>query len=136
MMTKSWSISFSVKANSAPQLQSLAPSSGQRFTQGQKIAFKAEFTDADNDVLSYCWTERGKVLSNSAAFSSSNLSVGKHVLTLTVTDDRTIAQANLTIEIIAKAKGFLPGMGAGLLGLAGLGAAMAMRRGRPPDGML
>lgn len=122
-----------IKANSAPKMEALSPTSGQKFTKGDRIHFAAVFSDPENDVLSYCWTEGGNVLSTSPTFDRSDLPVGKHTIALTVSDGILTTDTTLTVEVVEKSKGgFIPGMGACALGVAALVALVAARGRRRP----
>ena len=98
-LVKSKPMSFSVKANAPPQLYSLDPSNGAKFDKGAKILFKAEAGDTDNDTLSFCWTENGKVLSNSPSFYKSDLSAGSHQIQLTISDGMIATNTTLTLTV-------------------------------------
>jgi len=135
---KSRSVTFQVKANSAPQVFSLDPANGWKFTKGQKILFSANASDADGDALAYCWTENGVPLSTSASFYKSDLAVGNHNIHLVVSDGKTTTEAILAIEITEP-----PAAGPGTALFAMLGAVatiivvaviavVVMRRKKPP----
>ena len=57
-------------------------------TVGQNIRLSGDkSTDSDGSIVSYEWKEGNKVLFTISTFDKSDFSVGKHTLTLTVTDD-------------------------------------------------
>jgi len=135
---KSRSLTFQVKANSPPQLYSLDPSNGWKFSKGQKIHFVANAGDSDGDMLTYCWTENGNPLSSEASFYRSDLPVGTHNIHLVISDGKTITETSLAIEIAQPAAA---GPNIGLFAMLGAVAAVAvvaaiavivMRRRRPP----
>jgi regulation of enolase protein 1 (concanavalin A-like superfamily) len=135
---KSHLLSFQVKANAPPQLYSLDPSNGWKFEKGAKIHFVANAGDADNDTLTYNWTENGNPLSREASFYRSDLPVGTHNIHLVISDGKTATETNLAIEIAAPAA---EGPNVMLFAIIGAVAAVAvvaviavilMRRRRPP----
>jgi hypothetical protein len=134
---KSPIVSISVKANSKPSIISFSPSDGKRFDKGKVVMFSAEAIDADNDVLSYCWTENGRVLSTTPTFSLPNLAMGRHRVTVTVSDGLATAENTVTIEVGEPRAGgldttMLLGIVAAVVVVAGLAAVVMMRRGRKP----
>ena len=58
-------------------------------------------TDSDGNIVLYVWKNGNTVLSNKKIFSINTLSVGKHTIVLTVTDDKGSASSD-TIEINVK----------------------------------
>ena len=132
-------VTFVVKANSPPQLYTIDPSSGQNFVQGAKIFFTATGGDPDEDNITFCWTEAGKPLSTSSSFYKSDLSVGTHQITLTISDGRASANTTLTIHVApAKSAGgdnmmlyLIIGIIAAVAVVAAVGVAV-MRRRPPP----
>jgi hypothetical protein len=132
---KSPVVSITVKANSRPSIISFLPVDGKQFDKGKMVAFSAEAIDADNDALSYCWTENGKVLSTNASFTLSSLAPGKHRIRVTVSDGLAVADNTVTIEVVEpKAAGMdmtvLLGIVALVAIVGGVAAIMLMRRGR------
>ncbi len=59
-------------------------------------------TDSDGEIVAYQWSEDGKVLGTSASLSYTATIEGKHVLTLTVTDNNN-ATGTDTLHFTAKA---------------------------------
>lgn len=60
----------------------------QTVAQGATVTLDASASsDSDGTIVSYQWKEVNIVLSNSVSFTASNLSIGTHIITLTVTDD-------------------------------------------------
>jgi hypothetical protein len=132
---KSPVVSITVKANARPSIISFSPVDGKKFDKGKTVTFSAEAIDADNDALSYCWTESGKVLGTGPSFSLSSLSPGKHRIQLTVSDGMAVADNTVTIEVAEpKAAGMdltlLLGVIAVVAVVAGLAAVMLARRGK------
>jgi len=129
-------LSFLVKRNSPPSMLSLEPATGRTFQKGERIPFSADFTDADGDTLSYCWTESGRLLSSLKSFNRSDLSPGKHVIRLAVSDGTETVSTNVTIDVAQPpalpATGILAG--AAIIGaaLAIAAAAVVIRRRKPP----
>jgi hypothetical protein len=131
-------LQFVVKPNAPPQLYSLDPSNGQKFEKGAKIYFVATAGDTDGDNLTYCWTESGRPISTSPSFYKSDLSVGSHMIQLTISDGRASTNTTLTIQITQPATegggSELMLMMVGVI-LAVVVAALAvvfMRRKKPP----
>jgi hypothetical protein len=54
---------------------------------GESVILNGSLSTDDGTITSYSWTEGSTVLSTSASFSPSNLSVGTHTIGLTVTDN-------------------------------------------------
>ncbi len=132
---KSPVVSVTVKANSKPSIISFSPVDGKRFEQGKIVVFSAEAIDADNDALSFCWTENGKVLSTNPSFSLSSLAKGKHRITVAVSDGLAVADNSVTIEVVEPSSAGLDmtvllGVVAAVAVVAGIAAVMVMRRGR------
>jgi hypothetical protein len=128
-------LSFLVKRNSPPMMLSLEPATGQSFETGAVIRFSAEFSDADGDALSYCWTEGGRLLSSSQSFNRTDLAAGKHTVRLAVSDGTEVVATNVTIDVVQP--GVLPGPGllaaafAGSVALVAV-AVLLLRRRKPP----
>jgi len=139
VIKNSTQVTFVVKANAQPQLYSIDPSSGQKYQKGAKIFFAAQAGDPDGDNLTYCWTENGKPLSTSSSFYKSDLPVGTHMITLTISDGRAAANTTLTIQVTQPpATGddnmmlfMLVGVVAAVVVVAAV-AAVLMRRKQPP----
>jgi hypothetical protein len=139
-VVKSKPQSFIVKANTAPQLWSLEPSNGQKFTKGTKVHFRADAGDADNDTLSYSWMEGDKVLSTASSFDKSDLKVGTHSIRMNVTDGRASTETVLTFEVVEPpatsdgmgSVGVIAGIAVVAVISGALVAYMAMRKRRPP----
>jgi hypothetical protein len=134
---KSPVVSITVKANSKPSIISFSPVDGKRFDKGKMVTFSAEAIDADNDVLTYCWTENGRVLSTNSSFSLSDLAMGKHRIQVSVSDGLSTADNTVTIEVAEPKAGgldmtMLLGIVAAVAVVAGVAVILMMRRGRKP----
>jgi protein tyrosine phosphatase (PTP) superfamily phosphohydrolase (DUF442 family) len=129
-------LAFLVKRNSPPAMLSLEPANGRTFEKGDVIRFSAEFSDADGDVLSYCWTEGGRPLSSLPSFNRSDLAPGRHAVRLAVSDGTDVVTTNVTIEVagpgVMPAPGLLAAMAAGALALAAVVVVVVLRRRKPP----
>lgn len=98
--------------NNPPTASIISPSEGSVHTLGFKIgdiyyklgnsvAFNGSGTDSDGTIASYAWTSNiDGVLSSTDSFSTSDLSIGTHVITFTVTDNHgATGTAEVTIRI-------------------------------------
>ncbi len=57
-------------------------------SEGEAITFDGSgSSDSDGNIITYSWKEGNSTLSTQASFTETNLSVGAHTITLTVTDD-------------------------------------------------
>jgi PKD repeat protein len=73
----------------------------QAVTIGQTITLDGSgSTDSDGTISSYRWVEGNKTLSSSVAFSTNELSLGIHTITLTVTDNDGTIDTDSTIVTI------------------------------------
>jgi hypothetical protein len=90
-----------VKVNSPPTALIVLPVDGSVHSQSDTISFEATGTDTDGTVVAYSWTsDADGVLSSTNSFSATGLSIGTHILTLTVTDDDgATASAQATMRI-------------------------------------
>jgi hypothetical protein len=132
---KSPVVSITVKANSRPSIVAFNPVDGKKFEKGMAVTFSAEALDADSDVLAYCWTEDGRVLSTNSSFSLSGMSPGKHRIRVSVSDGMATADNTVMIEVVEPGKAgmdmtMLLGIVAVVAIAAGLAAMVLMRRGR------
>jgi len=97
---RSATISITVKANTKPTILSVEPSRGKRFVKGTIVPVAAEVMDADGDVLTYYWTENGRLVGTNRSFSLSDLAVGKHRLQLAVSDGAATVQSTADFEVV------------------------------------
>jgi len=93
-------ISITVKANTKPSILSVEPAKGKRFVRGTSIPVTAEVIDADDDTLTFCWTENGRIIGSNQSFSLTGLPVGKHRLQLVVSDGTAVAQSTADFEVV------------------------------------
>jgi len=71
--------------------------------EGQSITLKGVATDSDGSIQSYQWTQDGSVLSEEANLERNNLSVGRYIYTLTVTDNEG-AKGEDSVTVVVKEK--------------------------------
>lgn len=70
---------------------------------GEEVTFDASgSTDSDGTIQSYEWKDGEIILSTETSFSTSDLAVGEHTITLTVTDDDGATAANIILVTIDK----------------------------------
>ena len=73
-----------------PHTQTVIANAGadQTITQDDNVTLNASASmDSDGTIVSYQWKDANTVLSNDVSFTISDLSVGTHIITLTVTDN-------------------------------------------------
>ncbi|MEP6732128.1 MAG: PKD domain-containing protein [bacterium] len=77
-------------SNKAPTASITSPANGSSFVQGASVAFAGSGNDAEDGALtgaSLVWTSsRDGQIGTGTSFSSTNLSVGSHIITLTARD--------------------------------------------------
>ncbi len=88
-LTASYSIDITVKALTAPTAVITSPESGAVFKEGDPITFDgSQSYDEDGYITSYSWrSDKDGTIGNVAVFTKDDLSLGKHYITLTVTDN-------------------------------------------------
>ena len=76
----------------------------QTVTEGEEVTLDAsESNDTDGSIVSYEWSEGSVVLSTAESFVKSDLSVGTHTITLTVTDDGGATGSDTVVVLIESA---------------------------------
>jgi len=94
--------------NTAPVAQILVTDNKTKIKEGGKFLLTAQATDADNDPMTYKWSEKGKVLGTDKELTLKGLKAGKHTMTLEVSDGITKTTVEKTLSVEQNAKG-LPG---------------------------
>jgi hypothetical protein len=97
------SIKITIQPYSAPVASIVRPSEGAVFKNGTKITFSGSASDSDGNITSYLWTSsRDGILGSEPEIEISSLSVGKHEITFSATDnDGLISSYSINIEITA-----------------------------------
>ncbi|MGQ9582593.1 MAG: tandem-95 repeat protein [Thermoplasmatota archaeon] len=138
---KSKTITIEVLKNNPPKVESYSPPLGQEYEKGRPIAFSVTVKDPENDPLTYVWSESGRVLSTEPAFTTKDLSVGTHAITLTVSDGHSETVVTLTVVvkepvskpfIDSRTLMVLGGVVAAVAVVGGLAYFMMRRRKHPP----
>ena len=88
--------------NDAPVITSVLPEDGTSFRKGELVRFSVVATDPDGDLLSYYWMEGAVELGAGTPFSTQDLGVGVHTITLVVSDGVATAERTFDVEIISK----------------------------------
>ncbi len=90
-------------ANILPTASIISPLSGSNFKLNEQIVFSGIGTDSDGTVVSYSWASNvDGTFGSNGTVTHSGLSIGTHVITLTVTDDRGGQTTDtVTITILA-----------------------------------
>ncbi len=98
-----FTITINPDSGASPTASILSPSDGDIFRQGQDIVFSGLGSDPDGTVVAYRWTsDIDGVIGDNETFNVSSLSIGTHLITLTVTDDdNNTGTDSITIKVIA-----------------------------------
>ena len=92
-----------IPVNTPPTVSLTSPSSGSESTEGDPVAFQASATDNEDGSLSsqIQWSSSiDNAIGSGASFSTTNLSVGTHTITATVTDSGGLSDSDsLTLTI-------------------------------------
>jgi serine protease AprX len=98
-----WTIEVT-SANQNPNIKSVIPSDGDKFTTKTQINFEIDATDPNNDALSYVWTSSIEGQLSKAKSFTVQLSNGTHKITVTVTDGRGGSASRSFNIIVTKPK--------------------------------
>ncbi|NIP36948.1 MAG: tandem-95 repeat protein, partial [Thermoplasmata archaeon] len=88
--------------NDAPVISKVLPEDGSVFEEGEIVRFTATASDPDGDALTYYWMEDGTELGAGSPFSTTDLDVGLHTITLVVSDGIVSVERTLDVEIVSK----------------------------------
>jgi PKD repeat protein len=101
--TATASQTITVNANTPPAVAITAPANGATFTTGSAVSFTGTATDAEDGNLSSSIQWNSSVsgqLGNGASIQTSNLAIGTHTITASVTDSSGApASASITITV-------------------------------------
>lgn len=132
-----------VNVNDAPVVVSVQPATGTVYKQGQLVSLSVEATDEDGDALTYYWKEGGNELGAGTPLGLRDLAVGRHTITLTVTDGKASTESTIVVEIVSSEGSgeddelpvpVLIGMMVCIvLGVRGVMVYMKRRKGTPPE---
>jgi hypothetical protein len=136
---KSKQVTIVINPNTPPRIITLVPATGQDYTTGKKIDFSVSARDAEEDPLTYQWSEAGRVLSTQAAFSSSDLKEGTHNIQLSIYDGFSYTNQTIVVEVVAPVQAQALGgrtiyyMAAAVAAIAVIAAVavLVMRRRKP-----
>lgn len=86
--------------NSPPTVRITKPSPGDRFVAGKDIAFSCDASDTNGDTLTYTWkSDLDGKFGESKSVTTSNLRIGDHRITVTVSDGTDNASAHISITV-------------------------------------
>ena len=102
--TDAGAIDMSWTRNTAPVAEILSPDDNSTFTSGEIVSFVATGEDAEDGSLAtsaFVWTSSldGQIKSGAKSFSTDNLTIGTHIITLIVTDSDNASEV-VTCKII------------------------------------
>jgi len=101
-VSRSWTILVN-NVNRAPtDVLATFPPDGSAFDEGAKIRFIGTGSDPDGDNVTYQWYEGTKLLGSGADFNYSKLKVGKHNITLKVSDATSATSTFVNVKVNAK----------------------------------
>ena len=102
-------------SNTPPTVSLTSPSSGSESTEGDPVAFQASATDDEDGSISSSiqWTSSiDNAIGTGFSFTKSNLSVGVHTITATVTDNGGLSDSDqVSITIIIQENNSPPSVG-------------------------
>ncbi len=101
---------------------------------GENVTLDAsKSTDSDGEIVAYEWKEENKLLSNSSSFSKKDFSVGKHTITLTVTDNDGATDKDIVTVTVAKEGNLAPIANAGADITITLGGTISLDASKSSD---
>ena len=99
---------ISITINSVNDLPTVDAGSDQTVIEGTNISLSAVASDSDGQIVSQQWSEAGQVLANTLAFNTNTLSIGVHVLTVSVTDNEGGSATDTAIVTVNAAPNTAP----------------------------
>jgi hypothetical protein len=104
-LTGTASVSVTVENDAPPVITLTSPTNGQRFRPGQAISFAGTAIDSlDGDrTLTMTWTsDRDGQIGTGGVFTRSDLSVGRHTITIRATDTASLVRTvTLIVDVVA-----------------------------------
>jgi len=101
-LTDSDSVIINVKEVNAPVVSIILPNNEDDFKEGESITFTAVASDSDGTIASYAWISSiDGVIGSADTFSRSDLSNGRHTISVTVTDNdglTAIYELDITVK--------------------------------------
>lgn len=86
-------VSFMIRQVSGPTVEITRPVNGQSFMEGQAVTFTGQATDPDGIISQWQWVSNvDGVIGNQEEFTKSDLSTGKHDITVTVVDNNGVVK--------------------------------------------
>jgi hypothetical protein len=108
----SWSEPDFASLTIDPIIQNEAPTASIDFVapnpapQGETITFEGHGVDSDGSIISYSWeSDIDGILSSERTFSTSSLSIGEHVITFKVQDDKEVWSEPEILTLVVNEKG-------------------------------
>ncbi|SFV71356.1 Chitinase [hydrothermal vent metagenome] len=100
--TNSVSIALIIKTNNTPPIANAGDD--QTVTVGDTVYFDGSgSSDSDGNITAYEWKNGATIVSTNVSFSSNDLDVGTHTITLTVTDDKNATASDDVVITVNEA---------------------------------
>jgi len=96
-------------------------------TEGDAVTLNANGSnDSDGNIVSYVWKENGTTLSTNSSFTKSDFAVGRHTITLLVTDDDGMTDSDTVMVTVNAASGTAPIANAGTDKVTTVGSSVTL----------
>ena len=138
-VSRSWNLSVTNVNRPPEKVRITLPANGSKFRTADKVHFAADAQDPDGDALSYTWKDTdGRILGVNRSIEVNKLTVGKHVVTVEVSDGNATVTASVTLSVSPPAAARTPGFGAAAVLAAGTILVLRVKgrgRARRPHGL-
>ena len=123
----SWTLTVN-NVNRAPRDARITfPPDESTYDEGAKVHLIGAAADDDSDPLTYQWYDGAKLLGSGPEFNATKLHVGKHNITMEVSDGQASTNATITIKVNAKKS---PGFEMAAVATAAIAALVIIGVGR------